>query len=246
MKRSPRFRCAVPLLFAASLFFSGAVAHPQAAPSDSANTAVSAQPEAGKPASSAKPAEESEEQQIEGFRHSGAVQAIARVLHVDVETAAKIFEDLNSGILIAVIVIFLLKVLPKAFRGRTATIQKQLIEARSATEDANERLSAVEKRLSKLDDEIASIVRQTESDSVQDEARIKQSLEDERQRIIQSAEQEIDAAGAAAQRQLKQFAAELAIERAIQDIRLTPETDRLLIEDFGQSLTAEAGKRGRN
>ena len=196
---------------------------------------------------SAKSAEgDDQEKQVEALRHSGAVQAIARLLHVSVETAAKIFEDLNSGILIAVILIFLARALPKAFRSRTADIQKQLVEARSATEQANERLSAVEKRLSKLDDEIAAIVRQTEADSAQDEVRIKESLESERQRIIQSAEHEIDAAGAAAQRQLKQFAAELAIDRAIRGMQLTPETDRLLIEDFGHSLAAEAGKAGRN
>ncbi len=174
------------------------------------------------------------------------MQAIARVFHVNVETAAVIFEDLNSAILIGIILIFLAKVLPKAFRKRTGGIQKQLVEARTATEEANERLSSVEQRLARLDDEIAAIRRQTEQDSIQDEARIKQSLEDERQRIIQSAEHEIDAAGAAAQRQLKQFAAELAIQRAMDGIHMTPETDRLLIEAFGQSLSAEAGKGGRN
>jgi F-type H+-transporting ATPase subunit b len=254
LRSSPRIRFASPqflvtlfpgLLLAVILCFSpGTLAYGKAEPAAVAPAgAADSRAEAG----SAKSSEgDAEAKQIEAMRHSGAVQAIARFLHVDVETAARIFEDLNSGILIAVILIFLARSLPKAFRARTTGIQKQLVEARSATEEANERLAAVEKRLSKLDDEIAAIVRQTEQDSAQDEIRIKQSIEEERQRIITSAEHEIDAAGAAAQRSLKQFAAELAIERAIHGIHMTPETDRLLIEDFGKDLAAEAVKGGRN
>jgi F-type H+-transporting ATPase subunit b len=255
LKRSPRIRFAAPPVLAAwvlaAVFIavplwlsaSGATAFAQAAVSPApAASAEAATPESAKP----EAAESAEEKQIEAMRHSGAVQAIARILHVSVETAARIFEDLNSGILIAVILIFLARALPKAFRARTAGIQQQLIEARTAAEEAQERLAAVEQRLSRLDGEIAAIVRQTEADTAQDEIRIKQALEEERQRIVESAEREIDAAGAAAQRQLKHFAAELAVERAIHRIRLTPETDRLLIEDFAQNLSAEAAKGGRN
>jgi len=172
----------------------------------------------------------------EEFRHSAAVKAIARFAHVDVETAAKIFEDLNSGILIAAILAFLLKVLPKAFRSRTEVLQKQLIEARLATTQANERLAVVEERLSKLDTEIEAVRQQAERESVEDEKRIHESLEAERQRIIASAEQEIEAAGAAARRELKNFAAELAVERATRKIQLTAEADRMLVRNFGESL----------
>ncbi|HEY0796621.1 MAG TPA: ATPase, partial [Acidisarcina sp.] len=83
----------------------------------------------------------------------------------------------------------------------------------------------------------------------QDEIRIKQSLEEERRRIVESAEHEIESAGVAAQRRLKQFAAELAIERATRDLRLTPEADRLLVSDFGKQLNlgnTGLGRGGRN
>lgn len=179
----------------------------------------------------------------EEFRHSAAVKAIARFAHIDVETAAKIFEDLNSGILIAAILAFLLKVLPKAFRSRTDTLQKQLVEARLATTQANERLAVVEERLSKLDNEIESVRQQAERESVEDEKRLHASLEAERQRIIASAEQEIEAAGAAVRRELKNFAAELAVERASRKIQLTAEADRLLVRSFGENL---AGREERN
>lgn len=181
----------------------------------------------------------------DALRHAAHVQWLANHLHIRVETAAKAFEDVNSGILILVIAYYLVKGLPKAFRKRRETIQVALTDARSATEQANERLSAVEERLSRLDTEIEAIRQQAERDVLHDEERIKQALEDERRRIVEAAQHEIDSAGVAAQRRLKQFAAELAIERATHDLHLTPETDRLLVSDFGKSLNTDLG-RGRS
>jgi F-type H+-transporting ATPase subunit b len=50
-----------------------------------------------------------------------------------------------------------MKVLPKTFRNRSTAIQKHLVDARTATEEATARLSSVEDRLSKLDDQIAAM-----------------------------------------------------------------------------------------
>jgi F-type H+-transporting ATPase subunit b len=177
--------------------------------------------------------------QMEAFRHSAAVQSLARILHLSTESTARIIEDLNSGILIGAILWFLFRFVPKVFRKRNETLQKQLLDARLAAAEANERLAVVEERLSKLGIEIDAIREQTERDMVNDEKRIQESLETERQRIIASAEQEIDAAGAAAQRDLKKFAAQLAVNRARQEIRLSPEDDRALIRSFGENLKGE-------
>jgi F-type H+-transporting ATPase subunit b len=184
------------------------------------------------------------------FRHSSAVQAIARFGHMDVETAAMVFEDFNSGVLILAILAFLLKILPKTFRKRSETLQKDLVDARSASQEAGARLSEVEKRLANLDDEIKAIREQTERDSVEDEKRIRAVLEAERERIVASAGQDIEAAQATAQRELKKFAADLAIDRAARSIHLSPEADRLLIRGTGESLadlhTASRGKGEQN
>ncbi len=180
------------------------------------------------------------------FRHAPIVKAMAGMTHVGTEAMAQIFEDLNSLILIGLILYFVLKVLPKAFRGRSEGIQNQLTEARAATEAANRRLSAVEAKLARLGEDIDQIRRQTESDLLEDEKRIKQSLEEERSRIVKSAEQEIDSAGAAAQRELKRFAASLAIDKAVQRIQLSPESDKALIERFGKDLVSQFGKREQN
>ena len=197
--------------------------------------------------------EQASEHEEDQFRHSAAVQAIARYGHMDVETAAKVFEDFNSGVLILAILAFLVKVLPKAFRKRSETLQKDLVEARRASEEAGQRLSAVEARLARLDTEIEAIREQSERDSVEDEKRIKALLESERERIVASAGRDIETAQEAAQRELKRFAADLAIDRAAQSIRLSPEADRLLIRGVGENLathlaghTPASGKGGQN
>jgi F-type H+-transporting ATPase subunit b len=174
--------------------------------------------------------------QTESFRHAGPVQKIARLTNLSTETTAKIFEDLNSAILIGVILWFLLKFMPKMLRKRSEHLQKQIVEAQVASAQAAERLSAVEERLSKLGVEIDAIREQTERESASDEKRIQDALEEERKRIVASAEQEIGAASAAAHRDLKKFAAELAVDRAMGRIHLSAEDDHALIHNFTENL----------
>ena len=182
----------------------------------------------------------------EAYLHSSTVQAIARVLQVKTETAANIFQIFNSTIIIGAIVWFLIKVLPKTFRKRSETIQKDLIDARTTTEEANKRLSVVEARLARLDSEIDAIRKQAELDNLEDEKRIKASLEEERKRIIESAEHEIEAFGSAAQRDLKRFAADLAVDRALQRIHLSADADRILVKNFAADLAGTQSKGGQN
>jgi len=201
-----------------------------------------ASPMAAKPAPGGshmdEPETTSEEEQ---YRHSPTVQAIAHFAHVKTETAAQIFEDLNSGVLLLCIGWVLWKYLPKVFRSRSETLQKELVSARLATDDANRRLAEVEARLLRLDSEIGAIRQQVEKESVEDEKRIHATLETEKERIVASAEQEIDAAQAAAQRELKKFAADLAIDHAMRRIQLSNDTDRALVREFGKSLNKNSG-----
>ena len=81
--------------------------------------------------------------------------------------------------------------MPKWIRDRNTAIQKHLVDARTATEEASTRLNSVEERLSKLDGQIAGLRAQAEQDSARDEVRIKASVEDERKKILAAAEQEI-------------------------------------------------------
>lgn len=184
--------------------------------------------------------------ELEAFRHSPAVQSLAEHFHVSVEFMAKLLEDLNSAIMIGAILWFVFRFVPKAYRKRAETLQKQLFDARSATAEANQRLAVVEERLSKLGIEIDAIREQTERDIKDDEQRIHESLEAEKQRIMASVGQEVEAAGAAARRDLKKYAANLAVDRAMAEIHLTDDDDRALIRSFGQNFSQEDHRGERN
>ena len=211
------------------------IASPQAAPSGTRG--LSAQPGQVK-------AEEREEENI--YRHTPLVGKLAQMFHLDVETAARLFEFINFAIIMLAIVIPIARFLPKVMRKRSITLSHNLETARKTTADANARLSAVEAQLSRLDEEIAKMKAQVEEESKQDEARIKASIEEERARIVASAEQEISAAAALAKRSLRHFAADLAIEQAAQQLVLTPDTDRALIAEFISEAQNGAAKGGRN
>lgn len=126
--------------------------------------------------------------------------------------------------------------LPQAFRERTATIQKGIREAQAASADAARRLSDIEARLSKLDTEIGEIRRAAERDAAAEEERIRQAAEHDKQRIIERAEAEIDAIARNARRELKGYAASLAVDLAASRIRVDEPTDRALVGQFVDQL----------
>jgi len=187
-----------------------------------------------KPQEAAKPeGKKSQEEQNEAFLlDNPMVKWTAKTLNVDQQTASNIFLFINFGILVLGIGIPLGRLIPKVIRKRGQTVRANLEEARKATAEANSRLSAIEAKFSGLDAEIASIRAQVEQESLQDEVRIKASIEDEKGRIVAAAEQEIGVAALHARRGLQNFAADLAIEQAAKQLILTPETDRALIEEF--------------
>jgi F-type H+-transporting ATPase subunit b len=187
-----------------------------------------------------------EEDEIEAYLHSPSVQKLGAMVGLNAEEAATAFKLLNFAVLAILVGWFLAKSLPKTFRDRNSAIQKDLVDARTATEQASARLSSVEERLSKLDEQIAALRAQADKDSVNDEQRIRASVEEDKKKIVAAAEQEIAAATALAQRQIQQYAAELAIDQAARKLVVSAETDRLLVQSFARRLTGDDPKGGRN
>lgn len=199
--------------------------------------------------------EETEEENL--FRHTPLVQSISdswfhdnarttdpalRAKHGEV--TARFFEWINFAIIMLAIVLPIAKFLPRAIRRRSQNLKHRLEEARKTTADANARLSAVEAQLARLDEEIGKFRGQMEEESKQEELRIRASIEEEKQRIVASAEQEIAAAASHAQRGLRQFAADLAVDRAARQMALTPEEDRALISEFLSETTRNGSAPG--
>ncbi|WP_260704502.1 ATP synthase F0 subunit B [Edaphobacter flagellatus] len=200
------------------------------------------------PAGSAEGAEKEKkaEDENDAYRHSAAVKALGAKLGMNPEQAANAFTIANLIVLVALVGWFLAKSLPKAFRTRNEAIQKHLVEARAASQEASSRLSSVEARLGKLDEQITALRTQAEKDAALDEQRIKASVEEEKQKILLAAEQEISAAAANARRSIQKYAADLAIDQAAKKLVVTAETDRLLVQDFARRLVGEGAKEGQN
>jgi F-type H+-transporting ATPase subunit b len=198
------------------------------------------------PESASPQANQEEEDENKAYLQSPTVRALGAKMGMNPKQAATSFTVLNFVILAVLVGWFLVRSLPKVFLNRNKVIQKHLVEARTATEEANARMSSVEARLSKLDEQIAAMRAQAEKDSIQDEQRIKAGVEEEKQKILAAAEQEIAAATTQAQRQIQQYAAELAIDQAAKKLVVTAETDRLLIQNFARRLTGEDSTEGHN
>jgi len=198
---------------------------------------------ANNPATSETP--KSEEEQENGFLNAPVVHKFADFLHISEPAARILFLVINFAIIFFAIAIPLTRTMPKVFRKRSQTLRHSIEVAREATEEARQRLSAVEAKLAGLGDEIAKFRNQVEQESLEDEKRIKAALKEESERIVAAAEQEISAAATHARRGLREFAADLAIEQASKQLNLTPETDRALIHDFIGQVASENGKGGK-
>ncbi len=180
------------------------------------------------------------------YRHAPSVKVIGGWFHLGKEPAAEVFEFFNFAVLAGAVLYGLAKVLPKTFRENRETIQHQLVEARTATQAANQQLAAIEQRLSRLGEEIEAIRKQAEKDSADDEARIKATIAEERRRILDAVSRDIASASSAAQRELKRFAAGLAVDRATQKLALTEDDDRSLLQEFAETLAQHANGRGES
>ena len=201
---------------------------------------------AGAPEAQAADQNKPEQDENDQYMKSPNVVALGAKLGLNPDQSKLAFELTNFLLLALGIAWVVAKMLPKVLRGRTETIQKNLVDARTATEEARTRLSSVEERLSKLDGEIAALRAQAEQDAGKEEVRIKAAVEDEKQKILASAEQEIAAATMHAQKLLQQHAAELAIEQAARKLVVSAETDRLLVQGFAQRLAGDESKKGQN
>ena len=196
--------------------------------------------------SPAAAASEAEHDENEALRESTVVKKLGGMLGMKSDTAATLFELLNFGVLALALGWAVAKALPKTFRNRNAEIQKDLVDARTATEEASARLNSVEERLAKLDGQIAGMQAQAEKDAVAEEQRMRAAVEDEKVKILAAAEQEIASASLLAQKSLQKYAAELAIEQAARKLVVSAETDRLLIQGFARRLGGDDSNGGHN
>ena len=186
-----------------------------------------------------------EKDEMEEFKHSASVSWISSKLHISLQSAYWLSFVLNFVVIAGVIVWASRKFLPGIFRDRTAAIQKAMQEAQKASEEARRRLADIESRLQRLDVEIGMMRDAAEKEGEAEEARIKAAAEEDAQKIVAMAEQEIVAAVKAARRQLTAHAADLAVGLAQKQIHVDPATDQALVRNFSGQLGSVSDTSGK-
>lgn len=218
-----------------------------------------AQTEVQHPESQASATAAHEPADHEGASAGGANAAVGKILENATEIAAHRSETwgrpfginhdtsflisllLNfSGIMLLFYLLFRSKI-PQMFRNRTNSIQQAIREAQAASAEATERLKAVEARLAKLDNEVGGIRAEAEKQAAAEEARIRAAAEEDKNRVVESAKMEIDAIARNARRELKSYAATLAVDIAAKRIHVDEHSDQALVREFVDQL----GKDGR-
>jgi len=183
------------------------------------------------------------------FKHSWSVEKLSKYTHLSIDQAYRVSIFLNFVGIGLIAIAFYKKGIPTLIpppgpymRQRSAMIVQAMEEARKASEDANRRLAEIEVRLSKLDTEIAGMRAQAEEEAVAEEHRIKAAAEEDARKIVESAQQEIAAAAKLARRELKEYAANLAVSLAKKQIHVDAPTDHALVRYFAQQLSADGGE----
>ena len=237
MKRFLRLACLMVLLLAAA-GLSGAQAQEKSSPQQKSAAAEAAKSSTAQEQGQAAAGEhkQAEEEENAEFKESPSVQALARWFGLKPKTMYHVLLVLNFLIIAGLIYWVARARVPEAFRARTRDIQKNLEESRRAGEEANRRLAEIEDRLARLNTEIEALRAAAEADARAEEERIRAQAEADQRKIVEGAEQEIEAAASAARRGLKAFTADLAVALAEKKIKVDPDTDKALVRNFAGQI----------
>lgn len=139
------------------------------------------------------------------------------------------------------------KVFPPMFRARNEEIQKGISEAQALKQDADKRAAAADTRVRMLGSEIEKFRAESKIEMQQEGERIRQETARQIARMEAQAQQEIESAGKLARRELKSYAAKLALDLAEQRVRtrLDANTENALVNGFLQDLQRQPGKEAR-
>ena len=145
---------------------------------------------------------------------------------------------LNFGILVGVLVYFLKTPIAGYLSGRSAQIRQDLIAAADMRRTATAQLEEIQKRLSKLPEELAALKSRGEEDVRNEKIRIADTARVERERLLEQTRREIAMRLRMARRELTEYAAELAVDVAHDRIQrtITPDDQLRLVDRYTAQL----------
>jgi F-type H+-transporting ATPase subunit b len=151
---------------------------------------------------------------------------------------------INFAILVIALGWLMAKTLPGAFKSRTESIQRGIAEAQQQKKDADKRAAIVDQRMSALGTEIESFRVQSRLEMEKEGERLREETAAQIRRLEQQSTVEIESAGKAARRELRVYAADLALKLAEERIRtrLTADTESALVNNFVADLKRQESK----
>jgi len=185
-----------------------------------------------------------ENEELAAFKFSPAVRGISHVTGLSMESAYWLCVVINFGIVAVLITLAMKANLPAMFRGRTQEIQKGMEEARRSSEAARLKLQEIESRLSRMSVEIGEMQKHADAEAKAEEERIRTSIAQEKQKILDTAQHEVTQATNTARRDLQKYAVELAVAMAEKGIRIDVTEDKSLVEDFTEQLGSQPRRNG--
>lgn len=124
------------------------------------------------------------------------------------------------------------------FAARSGKIRQDMMEAAALRKDAEARAAEIERRLTNLESDIATLWDEARNEKRAETERIALQTAAESAKTQAHAEQEIASAAKAARTELRRYAAGLAVELAGRQIRarMTPDTHDELVRGFVRDL----------
>lgn len=155
----------------------------------------------------------------------------------------------NFAILAVGLGYLMAKSLPPLFASRTKEIQKGISESQQMKMDAERRSAEMDARLNALGADIEKFKTQSAAEMQQESERISRETLAQIKKIEQQAAVELESVGKTARRQLKEYAAELAMGLAEERLRarIDGATESALVDDFVRDLEHQSSqKNGAN
>ena len=176
-----------------------------------------------------------------------AILSAASLAAADAESASEpspIWKWANFVILAAGLGYVMAKTLPPLFAARTKEIQQGISESQQMKRDAERRSAEMDARLNSLGADIERFRTQSAAEMQQEGDRIGRETAAQIKKVEEHAAVEIEAVGKTARRQLKEYAAELALGLAEERLRgrMDGATESALVDDFVRDLERQASQ----
>jgi F-type H+-transporting ATPase subunit b len=207
------------LCLSGSLVLGAALAVAFEAPLLGSSAPLQTQPEAQQDSHQNQESQPAQESHAAQDSHTAPDSHTAEEKEESGQSNESLYKVINFAILVGALTFLLRKPLSGFFAQRTSEIQASIEEGRKALKDSEVRLKQVEEKMNGLEAAIAALRAEAEQEEEAELNRLREAAKAEAERIVVTAQDEIEGAGRVARLELKRYAAEQAIRLAEEHLR---------------------------